>query len=446
MSQRNRILTEVFGYLGWRVREYFYEDPDGRRIVLVGRAAIPDADAKLVIRVERRWACRCSSCGAIGGRTHAVLPERRWKDLSWAQHPVEIAATPIRVKCRRCSGHPVEMVAWADPYQRQSRRLQQTLALEAASMPVMHVAVRHGLDWSTVRSAEGHALARWNATRPEVPLRMVGIDEKYLGRRNRLEHDYVSIVSNLETGEPVWIGPGREAATIAGWSKTLTQERKAAIQVFAMDMHEPFRIGIRADPELNHAAIAHDPFHLMKRAGKAISEIRKDTFFRASAEMRQIGRGTRWLVLTPWVKCSDAQRADLQKLFRYNHLLARAYQIVEELRAVLKAPDRSAMDVGLARILRRTQFHCDHHLRKLHESIKEHRERILALSDFHPPTGRIEALNNNWETLVRRGRGYRDLQYLLLKLRFMTVNPIHTEGDTKRFLALGLSVPGRRAA
>jgi hypothetical protein len=30
----------------------------------------------------------------------------------------------------------------------------------------------------------------------------------------------------------------------------------------------------------------------------------------------------------------------------------------------------------------------------------EHREEIFALGEHHPPTGRIEALNNNWETLV----------------------------------------------
>jgi hypothetical protein len=37
--------------------------------------------------------------------------------------------------------------------------------------------------------------------------------------------------------------------------------------------------------------------------------------------------------------------------------------------------------------------------------------------------GRIEALNNNWETLVRRGRGYRDLLSLMRLLRFMVVHP-----------------------
>lgn len=73
-------------------------------------------------------------------------------------------------------------------------------------MPVMHVAALHGLSWLTVRRAEEHAIARWELTRPAVPLRHVGVDEKWLGRRHHLDHKYVTIVSNLETGEPLWIG------------------------------------------------------------------------------------------------------------------------------------------------------------------------------------------------------------------------------------------------
>jgi hypothetical protein len=66
-----------------------------------------------------------------------------------------------------------------------------------------------------------------------------------------------------------------------------------------------------------------------------------------------------------------------------------------------------------------------------------------------PSTHRaIEALNNNWETLVRRARGYRDHNYLLRKLRFMIANPIRSQDGIRRFLALGLTppMPRRQAA
>jgi hypothetical protein len=85
-------------------------------------------------------------------------------------------------------------------------------------------------------------------------------------------------------------------------------------------------------------------------------------------------------------------------------------------------------------------------MRKLHESLKSHFDEIVALGEHHPPTGRIEALNNNWETLVRRGRGYRNHAYLLAKLRFITANPVRSSAGIKRFLALGLPTPLARVA
>ena len=80
-------------------------------------------------------------------------------------------------------------------------------------------------------------------------------------------------------------------------------------------------------------------------------------------------------------------------------------------------------------------------LRRLHDTLKERWNEILALAEHRPPTGRIEALNNNWETLVRRARGYRNHDYLLRKLRFMTANPIRNDDGIRRFLALGITPP-----
>lgn len=446
MGQRVRILTEILGFNGWKVREAYFEDAKGKRIEpIAGCGMLPEI--RLILRTERRWAPRCSQCGTIcRNGPHERLPVRRWHDMPWAGRTTLIEAAPIRVKCRKCRATPVEMLPWAEPHQRQTRRLQQQLTLEAASMPVMHVAVLHGLDWHTVRRAEGAALARWDATRPAVPLRHMGLDEKWLGRRHQRDYQYVTIISNLETGEPLWIGPDRREETVRGWLSTLPLDQKSAIELAAMDMHRPFMNAIHNDPDLSHVAVVHDPFHIMKRAGEAITELRKDIFFRAGPEMRRIGRGTRWLVLRAWEKCTPAQQSDLRVLFSYNRTLGRAYQINEELRETLHAPDRASMEVGLRRILRRTQERSCKPLRSLHDSLIDHWEQIVALGDHRPATGRIEALNNNWETLVRRGRGYRDLQYLLLKLRFMTANPIRNSSGTKRFIALGHQPPLRAAA
>ena len=445
MSQRTRILSQIAGFCGWKVTEPYWESRSGERFEALGFDVA--TDAVLVLRMARRWAPRCSHCMAICNRRHERGKMRRWIDLSWAGHRVVLEYAPDRVKCRHCGHHAVELLAWADPRQRQTRRLQHHLALDAFSMPLSHVATKYDLAWRTVRRAEHDAIARWDRTRSPVPLRYVGLDEKWLGRRHKRPEKFVTIVSNLETGEPVWIEYGRDADAVKRWLATLTQQQKALIVLFASDMHDPFKKAIREDTALAHVAYAHDPFHVMKRAGEAISELRREIFFRAGPKMRGIGRGARWLVLRPWHRLSDDEKGQLRRLFHLsNGKLARAYQTVELLREALKAPDEAALADALWPVLQRTARRTNVPMRKLHDSLVDHMDGILALARHRPPTGRIEALNNNWETLVRRGRGYRDHQYLLRKLRFITANPVRTRDGILRFLALGLTRPTAEAA
>ncbi len=440
MGQRARILTEILGFDGWKVTEAFFESATGLRVKPVGGMAML-RETRLVLEVERRWLPRCGLCSCRCRVVHERLPARRWADLRWADHPVELRYAPVRVECPRCAAAPVEMVAWADPYQRQTRRLQNRLAVEAASMPVMHVAAMHGLSWPTVRRAEEHAIERWEATRPAVPLRQVGVDEKWLGRRHSFDHKYVTIVSNLETGEPVWIGKGRDEDTLKRWLQSLSAEQKATIELFAMDLHRAYWNAVDNTRGLEHAPIVHDSFHVMKLANDAIDELRREVFFRAGPEMRGVGRGKRWLLLRAWERTTAAEKADILFVLGHNRTLARGYQIREELRDVLHAPDRAAIEVGLQRILRRTARRDVVALRRLHDTLNERWNEIVALAEHRPPVGRLEALNNNWETLVRRARGYRNHDYLLRKLRFMTANPIRTDDGIRRFLALGLTPP-----
>lgn len=162
----------------------------------------------------------------------------------------------------------------------------------------------------------------------------------------------------------------------------------------------------------------------------------RQVFFRGRLEMRGLDRGTRWLVLRSWERSTEEQRADLRRLFSLNAKLARAYQVVEQLRRVLRSPTAAEMRRGLEHVLYRTKKRTNPPMRGLHDSLRRHMDPILALAEHRPPVGRIEALNTNWETLVRRARGYRNHDYLLLKLRFLTTNPVRDAGGGAQFLAL----------
>lgn len=444
MGRQRNLITQMLGYRGWKVVAWRWESARGATIFPV-QGQIP-FDAVLVLTLSRRWAARCSHCLAICSKLHEQGKVRRWEELPAIGHRVVLEYAPQRIKCQRCDSCPTELVAWADPKQRQSRRLQQHLALDASSMPLSHVAAKYGLSWHTIRRSEVAAIERWAKTRPPSILEEVGLDEKWLGRRHKLNDKFVTIASNLRTGEPVWIGYGRGEATVTGFLTTLEPAEKSKIKLFACDLHAPFRAAIRADKQLSHVAIVHDPFHIMKRAGDAVTELRREIFFRASKELRAVGRGTRWLVLRPWEKLDGKDRARLNALFAMNGKLMRAYQVLEELREALKAPDGPSIRKALQHIFYRTEKKSNVPMRKLHESLRRHYDGIVAFAEHRPPTGRLEALNNNWEALVRRGRGYRDHNYLFRKLQFMTANPIRNQQGASRFLALGLQSPAEVAA
>jgi transposase len=236
---------------------------------------------------------------------------------------------------------------------------------------------------------------------------------------------------------------------VTEWLEGRSAEEKAEVKLFAMDMHRGFWNAVDEAKGYEHAPIVHDPFHIMKLANAAVDEVRRAVFFRASPEMRALGRGTRWLFLRAWEKTTPEQQGTIRTLLGQNGTLARTYQIKEELRGVLLASTKDYMATGLQRILRRTARKDNEPLRRLHDTLNERWNEILALAEHRPPVGRIEALNTNWEALVRRARGYRDLDYLLRKLRFMTANPIRSDDGVRRFLALGLPTPmvhGRPAA
>ena len=143
------------------------------------------------------------------------------------------------------------------------------------------------------------------------------------------------------------------------------------------------------------------------------------------------------LFLRAWVRLTPEHRAQVGSLLSANRTLMQAYTVKEQLRDVLRADTRAEMESGLNQVLRRTARRANIPMRKLHDSLRKHFHAIAALGQYHPPTGRIEALNNNWETLIRRGRGYRDLHSMMRLLRFMVVHPIRLGSDVERFLALG---------
>jgi transposase len=109
------------------------------------------------------------------------------------------------VKCPDC-GVKVEKVPLLPGKAPFSKRFEEAVGQACESASARQVARRFGLPESTVRAIDWRYLERWAAGRRERPLRQMGVDEIYRGKHDK----FLTVVSNLETGEPLWFARGPE--------------------------------------------------------------------------------------------------------------------------------------------------------------------------------------------------------------------------------------------
>src|SRR5512143_1669785 len=128
----------------------------------------------------------------------------------------------------------------------------------------------------------------------------MGVDEIHLGKKQK----FLTVVSNLETGEPLWFGRDRKEETLDEFfGKELSTLQRRRITAACVDMWEPFTKSIlRWAPDCK---IVFDKFHVMQHANDAVDEVRRAEFFRRGVRHRSIIKGKRWLLLSRWVNLTS---------------------------------------------------------------------------------------------------------------------------------------------
>src|SRR5260370_33497529 len=98
-----------------------------------------------------------------------------------------------------------------------------------------------GLSESTVRGMDLRYLERCEANRRKPVLRQMGVDEIYRGKKDK----FLTVVCNLDTGEPLWFGKERKKETLDGYFGTqLVSRQRERIQAACVDMCAPVPLSI----------------------------------------------------------------------------------------------------------------------------------------------------------------------------------------------------------
>jgi len=387
--------TKLLGWPGYRV--YRHEiDEHGKTLKLWVRRKC--GNRKLV----------CSGCGRKLVEACDIY-QREVRDLPWSEYRATVVIELYRVRCPDC-GVKTEKVPQLPSKAPFSKRFEEAVGLACESAAARRVAQQFGLAASTVRAIDLRYLKRWAETRRKPALRQMGIDEIHLGKKQK----FLTVVSNLETGEPLWFGRERKKETLDEFfEKQLSRFQRSAIRAACVDMWEPFRQSI--EQWVPRCRIVYDKFHIMQHAGAAVDEVRRAEFFRKGGAAREVVKGKRWLLLSRWVHLNTHKKRQLNALFALNRRVMKAYLLKESLDRLWTYSYEGAMLRYLQSWIDQLRWQRLKPMEKLARTLLDHLDGILNYCRIKIPLGVVEAVNGNIKALLRRGRGYRDLNYLLLK-------------------------------
>ncbi|MEK7325628.1 MAG: ISL3 family transposase, partial [Chloroflexota bacterium] len=246
-----------------------------------------------MVRLEPdlRFCPLCHECGQPARRVHSRA-RKFVRDLSFGERRMILQVEYRKVLCASCRKVRVERLDFVDIHQRVTLRLAAYAAeLCRRGLSVDAVAHHLGLDPKTVKAIDKAALDReFGETRYEG-LQRLAIDEIAVKKGHR----YMTVVLDYDTGRVVWMGPGRQIATLDEFFGKMPENVRTGLQAVAIDMWEPYIASIKK--WCPQADIVFDLFHVVKAFNKVIDDIRNEEFRKASQNDREVLRGSKYILL-----------------------------------------------------------------------------------------------------------------------------------------------------
>ncbi|MCP9492001.1 MAG: ISL3 family transposase [Solirubrobacteraceae bacterium MAG38_C4-C5] len=380
------------------------------------RAVVEDVgvseEGEIVVAARPGWRER-DRCGVCRRRCPGFdLGEgrRRWRALDLGTTFAYVEADAPRVTCRR-HGVVVCALPWARHDSRFTRAFEDQVAWLAVHCSQSAVAQLMRIAWRSVGAICERVCAE---AQREVDLldglRRIGIDEV----SHRTGQRYLTVVVDHDSGRLVWAAAGRDRQTVEAFLDALGQERCKQVELVSCDMAN-WIAGPIAE-RLPDAVRCVDPFHVIKLAGDALDEVRREVWNEARRDgQTQLARqlkGARFALWKNPERLTERQSAKLSEIQHTNRRLYRAYLLKEQLRQIYRlepGPAIALLDgwIAWARRCRLPAF------AKLARTITDQRAGIAAAIEHGLSNARVEAINTQIRLLTRRAFGFHSANALI---------------------------------
>jgi transposase len=306
----------------------------------------------------------------------------------------------------------VERLDWLAKNPRYTQRYAMHVGALCREMTNKAVAELERLHDSTVKDLDKIYMQKQTAVAGSPAPRVIGVDEIAV----RKGHDYRVVVSDLQRGRPIWVGGhGRTEADLDLFFEELGTQKSKRIQLAAMDMWPAFR-----NSTLKHtsAQIVYDKFHIMRHLGAALDAVRRSEYKRLSGKDRAFIKGQRYTLLSRRDNLTLEGRQSLRKLLRANKRLNIAYLLKETFGQLWDYQTEGWARAFFERWRGSLKWQRLKPYEKFSRLVDKHWDGIASYChpDHKISLGMVEGLNGKIRVLQRRAYGYRDEEYLKLKI------------------------------
>jgi transposase len=331
--------------------------------------------------------------------------ERAWRHLDSCQFLTYLHACPPRV---RCPEHGVRQVRlpWAEPRSRFTVLFERLAVDVLKECDVLGASRLLRLSWDETWHLMDRAVTRGLAAKPLTVSARIGVDEKSAGRGQ----DYITVVSNLDTGTVEHLADERRQASLDSYFERFTVEQRQGIAAVAMDMWEPYINSAREHLDDADYKIVFDRYHIMKYLTTAVDTVRKQENRALAAVGDKSLAGSKYLWLYSAENLPERHRARFTALRAADLKTGRAWAIKESLRHFWEYRLRGW---GL-RHWRSWYFWATHsRLRPVIDAartLKRHEAGLLSYFAHRITNAATEGLNSRIQAIRVSARGYRNRQ------------------------------------
>ena len=394
---QEKCLTSLLGIEGYRVSDMEQTDC-----------------STVVVHLERlRKDYICGHCGGIVSAAYDHKPEELHHLMLW-QYQTILHFDRYRVNCPHC-GVKTEALEFADIRgPRVSRRLACLVYELCKVTTVKAVAALFRLHRHTVKEIDKAALQKIQSKRPLDGIGVLGMDEIGVGKG----HNCWTLISALEGPrgpEMLNIVEGRSEKRLKQFWRWFGKERAAEITHAVIDMCRAFEKSIRTHCS-RQVQIIYDKFHVLRHLNEALNMVRKAELRKGLGRFKKSLAGKKFILLARRARVRGHAREALDDILAASPKLKKAHLLKESLGHLWDYTYQGCALRFWAEWKAQLKWSRLKPYHKFVKMVEQHLHGILAYCDKKVSLGYIESSNLKARNVIRRAYGYRDKDYMKLKI------------------------------